>query len=147
MIMDKCDISEVLARCLVNRGLKDIDEINAFLKPSLDKLHNPFLMKDMKEACDILQEKVRNGKKIRIIGDYDVDGVMSTYILYRTLKMIGAKVDYEIPDRVSDGYGINIRMVEEAKAENIDTLLTCDNGIVALDEIRIAKSYGMTVIV
>ena len=72
---------------------------------------------------------------------------MSTYILYRTLKMIGAKVDYEIPDRVSDGYGINIRMVEEAKAENIDTLLTCDNGIVALDEIRIAKSYGMTVIV
>ena len=63
MIMDKCDISEVLARCLVNRGLKDIDEINAFLKPSLDKLHNPFLMKDMKEACDILQEKVRNGKR------------------------------------------------------------------------------------
>jgi single-stranded-DNA-specific exonuclease len=146
-IMEKCDVSEVMARCLVNRGLKDPEEIKTFLHPSMDDLYSPFLLKDMKKACDILHEKIESGKKIRIIGDYDVDGVMSTYILYRTLKLIGANVDYEIPDRISDGYGINIRMVEEAREGHIDTILTCDNGIVAADEIKKAKEYGMTVIV
>jgi single-stranded-DNA-specific exonuclease len=136
-----------MARCLVNRGLKDPEEIKTFLHPSMDDLYSPFLLKDMKKACDILHEKIESGKKIRIIGDYDVDGVMSTYILYRTLKLIGANVDYEIPDRISDGYGINIRMVEEAREGHIDTILTCDNGIVAADEIKKAKEYGMTVIV
>ncbi|HHT88551.1 MAG TPA: single-stranded-DNA-specific exonuclease RecJ [Clostridiales bacterium] len=145
--MEKCDVSEVMARCLVNRGLKDPEEIKTFLHPSMDDLYSPFLLKDMKKACDILHEKIESGKKIRIIGDYDVDGVMSTYILYRTLKLIGANVDYEIPDRISDGYGINIRMVEEAREGHIDTILTCDNGIVAADEIKKAKEYGMTVIV
>ncbi|TAH75074.1 MAG: single-stranded-DNA-specific exonuclease RecJ [Anaerolineaceae bacterium] len=145
--MEKCHISEVLARCLVNRGLEDISLIDAFLNPSIDNLYSPFLLKDMEKACDILEEKVRTGKKIRIIGDYDVDGVMATYILYRTLKMIGANIDYEIPDRINDGYGINIRMVEEAYDGAIDTLLTCDNGIVAMDEIKMAKDYGMTVLV
>ena len=135
-IMEKCDVSEVMARCLVNRGLKDPEEIKTFLHPSMDDLYSPFLLKDMKKACDILHEKIESGKKIRIIGDYDVDGVMSTYILYRTLKLIGANVDYEIPDRISDGYGINIRMVEEAREGHIDTILTCDNGIVAADEIK-----------
>ncbi|NLO09642.1 MAG: single-stranded-DNA-specific exonuclease RecJ [Clostridiales bacterium] len=146
-IIEKCNVSEVLARCLVNRGLDDPDQINAFLHPSLDKLYDPFLLKDMEKACNLLVDKIRTGKSIRIIGDYDVDGVMSTYILYCTLKMIGADVDYDIPDRINDGYGINIRMVEDAREDNIDTLLTCDNGIVALDEIKKAKEYGMTVIV
>lgn len=146
-IMEKCEISEVLTRCLVNRGLEDSVQIGDFLYPSIDKLYSPFLLKDMQKACGILQEKIRLGKKIRIIGDYDVDGVMSTYILYRTLKLIGADVDYEIPDRINDGYGINIRIIEEARDESIDTLLTCDNGIVAMEEIKKAKEYGMTVIV
>lgn len=146
-ISEECKISEVLARCLVNRGLSSPDKINAFLHPSPDRLYSPFLLKDMGKACDILREKIDLGKRIRIIGDYDVDGVMSTFILYKTLRMIGANVDYDIPDRISDGYGINIRMVEDAKENNIDTLLTCDNGIVAFDEVRKAKEYGMTVII
>ena len=146
-IMKECGISEVLARCLVNRGLEDPDKIKVFLNPSLDDLYNPFLLKDMEKTCDILQEKILNGKNIRIVGDYDVDGVVATYILYRTLKMLGANVDYEIPDRINDGYGINMRIVEEAKAQNIDTLLTCDNGIVAMEQVLKAKEYGMTVIV
>lgn len=146
-IIESCGVSEVLARCLVNRGLEDPSQINTFLHPSLDKLYDPFLLKDMKKACDILEDKIQTGKSIRIIGDYDVDGVMSTYILYRTLKMIGADVDYDIPDRINDGYGINIRMVDDAREKGIDTLLTCDNGIVAMEEIKKAKEYGMTVIV
>lgn len=146
-IMEKCGISEVLARCLVNRGLEDPDEINSFLNPSLDNLYDPFLLKDMEKACNILEEKINSGKKIRIIGDYDVDGIVATYILYITLKKLGAIVEYDIPDRIEDGYGINIRMVDDAKDSDVDTLLTCDNGIVAMDQIKRAKEYGMTVIV
>ncbi len=147
MLMDECEISEVLARCLVNRGMEDPEQINSFLHPSLDMLYDPFLLKDMEKACDILEDKIRKRKSIRIIGDYDVDGIMSTYILYRTLIILGAEADYEIPDRINDGYGMNIRMVEEAYEKGIDTLLTCDNGIAAMDEIKRAKEYGMAVIV
>lgn len=146
-IMKECGISEVLARCLVNRGLTDPEKIKVFLHPSLEDLYNPFLLKDMEKACDILQAKIISGKTVRIVGDYDVDGVVSTYILYRTLKMLGAKVDYEIPDRIHDGYGINMRIVEDAKEQRIDTLLTCDNGTVAMEQVSKAKEYGMTVII
>ncbi|HKL78797.1 MAG TPA: single-stranded-DNA-specific exonuclease RecJ [Mobilitalea sp.] len=146
-IMRESSVSEVLARCLVNRGYTKPEEINDYLNPKLESLYSPLLMKDMKKACDILRDKISVGKKIRIIGDYDVDGVVSTYLLYRTLTLIGAQVDYEIPDRIKDGYGINIRMVEEAKTDGIDTILTCDNGIVAMEQILKAKEYGMTVIV
>lgn len=146
-IMAECGVSEVLARCLVNRGYEEADKIRDYLYPSLSGLHDPFLMKDMEKACVILKEKVRAGCKIRIIGDYDVDGVVSTCLLYRTLTMLGADVDYDIPDRITDGYGINIRMVEAAREAGVDTLLTCDNGIVAMEQVLAAKSYGMTVIV
>jgi single-stranded-DNA-specific exonuclease len=146
-IMQQCSVSEVIARCLVNKGLTTPDEINAFLHPSIEDLCDPLLMKDMKTACDILMDKIRSGKKIRIIGDYDVDGVVATYVLYRALTRLGAKVDYEIPDRIKDGYGININMVEEAHLDQVDTLLTCDNGIVAMDQVILAKSYQMTVII
>lgn len=147
LIMRECGISEVLARCLVNRGLEDPDKIKVFLKPRLEDMYDPFLLKDMEKTCDILQKKIMAGKKIRIVGDYDVDGVVSTYILYRTLKMLGAQVDYEIPDRINDGYGINMRIVEEAVSQQVDTLLTCDNGIVATEQVKKAKEYGMTVII
>ncbi len=147
LIMKECGVSEVLARCLVNKGLVSLEEIDAFLHPKLSALHDPFLMKDMREACEILREKIAKGKRIRIIGDYDVDGVVATYILYRSLKSIGAEVDYEIPDRIKDGYGMNNQMVETAYKEGIDTLLTCDNGIVALEQTQLAKSLGMTVII
>lgn len=147
LIMDKFKVSEVMARCLVNRDLETPEEIDTFLHPSLDNLYNPFLLKDMEEACNILQKKIDEGRRIRIIGDYDVDGVVATYILYRTLIILGAKVDYQIPDRINDGYGINARMVEDAYNEQVDTLLTCDNGITAIDEIKRAKEYGITVII
>ncbi|MDF2542967.1 MAG: hypothetical protein K0S47_2685 [Herbinix sp.] len=140
-------ISEVIARCLVNKGLLEKQEIENFLHPKLSRLHHPLLMKDMQKACEILTSFINDGKKIRIIGDYDVDGVISTYILYTTLLKIGANVDYEIPDRVKDGYGMNIQMVEACYKDKVDLILTCDNGISAIDQIAKAKEYGMTVIV
>jgi single-stranded-DNA-specific exonuclease len=146
-IMQECGISEVIARCLVNKGLTEPEEINAYLHPKIEHLHDPYAMKDMQKSVAILAEKIRDRSKIRIIGDYDVDGVISTYVLYRTLKELGAAVDYEIPDRIMDGYGININMVKAAHENQIDTILTCDNGIVAMEQIRYAKELGMTVIV
>jgi single-stranded-DNA-specific exonuclease len=147
LIMRECSVSEVLARCLVNKGLETPEKINSYLQPKLSDLHDPFLMKDMRIACDILRDKISEGRKLRIIGDYDVDGVVATYILFRCLKALGAKVDYEIPDRIKDGYGINNNMVEAAWKDGVDTLLTCDNGIVALEQVELAKSLGMTVII
>ena len=138
-ITKQCGISEVVARCLVNKGFEEPEEITAFLNPKKDDMYNPLLMKDMIKACDILSDKIKSGKKIRIIGDYDVDGVVATYVLYRTLIKIGANVDYEIPDRIKDGYGININMVDVAHLEQVDTLLTCDNGIVAMEQVDRAK--------
>jgi len=146
-IMQECGISEVLARCLVNKGMDDSKEINAFLHPQIKDLYDPFLLKDVQKACDILVYKIEKGSKIRIIGDYDVDGVVATYVLYRALERIGANVDYEIPDRIKDGYGINIEMVKAAQLDGFDTIITCDNGIAALEQIQAAKDYGMTVIV
>lgn len=146
-IVSECGVSEVLARCLVNKGLAELEDINAFLNADLTQLHSPFLLKDMDRSCEILKDKIKSGSKIRIIGDYDVDGVVSTYLLYRTLSLVGANVDFEIPDRIKDGYGININMVETAYHEQVDTILTCDNGISAMEQITLAKSYNMTVII
>ncbi len=146
-IVSLCGISEVLARCLVNKGIDNPEMINTFLNPDIKHLYSPLLLKDMQKACDILVDKIKSGKKIRIIGDYDVDGVVATYILYKTLKEIGAQVDYEIPDRIKDGYGMNVNQVEAAYHEQVDTILTCDNGIAALEQIELAKQYQMTVIV
>lgn len=146
-IVSMCGISEVVARCLVNKGIEDPQQINTFLNPSINGMHSPFLLKDMKVACDLLQRKIQEGKKIRIIGDYDVDGVIATFILYQTLNELGANVDYEIPDRIKDGYGINVNIVKAAYDEHIDTIITCDNGIAAIEQIQLAKELNMTVIV
>lgn len=146
-LMQQCGISEVLARCLVNKGYTDFKKITAFLNPKKEDLYDPFLMKDMRKACDILTEKIHNHKCIRIIGDYDVDGVVATYVLYQTLTKLGAEVDYDIPDRIKDGYGINAAMVGAAIEDEVDTILTCDNGIAAIEQIAYAKDNGMTVIV
>ena len=104
-------------------------------------------MKDMSKAVDILREKIAEGCKIRIIGDYDIDGVNATYILMEGLERLGAKVDSDIPDRIADGYGLSIELVERAYQEGADTIVTCDNGIAASGEIAYGKSLGMTVIV
>lgn len=146
-IMKQFKVSEVLARLIVNRNHETMEDIEAYLHPNIKHLHNPLLMKDMKKACDILEQKIKSRAKIRIVGDYDVDGVSSTFVLYTGLKRCGANVDYEIPHRMKDGYGININIIEAAYEDGIDTILTCDNGISALEQIEKAKEMGMTVII
>lgn len=146
-LMEKFQISEVIARLLTNRNQLSPEEIEAYLHPELTFMHNPFLMKDMDKACNLLIHKIQAGSKIRIVGDYDVDGISSTYILYTALQKCGANVDYEIPDRILDGYGININIIEAAYKDGIDTILTCDNGISAVGQVEKAKELGMTFII
>ena len=140
-------VSEVLARLLVNRGLTTNEDITSYLCPNTEAMHDAHLLKDVEKACDILENKINNGTRIRIVGDYDVDGVVSTYLLYTALTRCGANVDFEIPERMKDGYGININIIKAAKEAQIDTLITCDNGIAAIEQIGYAKEIGMTVIV
>ena len=140
-------ISPVLARLAVNRGVSSGEELEKYLRPLMKHLHNPHRMKDMDKTCEILKRKIAEGKRIRIIGDYDVDGVMAAYILYRALTKCGARADYEIPDRIKDGYGINIQIVEAAAFDEIDTIITCDNGIAAREQVTFAKKMGMTVLI
>ncbi len=143
----KYNISEVLARLITNREILEEGDIALFLEPDLKYLHNPSLMKDLDKASEILEQKILQGKKIRIVGDYDVDGVASTYILYHALSALHAQVDYEIPDRIKDGYGINLNIIEKAAADGIDTIITCDNGISATQQVKKGKELGMTVII
>ncbi len=140
-------ISPVTARIIRNRGLESGEDIGRYLKGSLKELYDPHLLPDMDLAADILRNKIEQGKRIRIVGDYDIDGVCSTYLLYRALRRIGARVDYEIPDRIKDGYGINELIIEAAAEDGTDTILTCDNGIAAIGQIARARELGMTVIV
>ncbi len=146
-IATKFNISPLMAKLLANRDIGEDNLIISFLNPTLKNLHEPKDMKDMNKAINIIKEKINEGKKIRIIGDYDVDGVISTYILYVALKKCGALVDYEIPDRIKDGYGINLDIVIKSKEDKVDTIITCDNGIAAIDTIEQAKAMGITVIV
>jgi len=146
-ISSKFNIDPVLARIIRNRDVVTDDEIEAFLHGGMESLHNPHLFKDMDLAVDILRSKIDSGDKIRIIGDYDVDGICSTYILLRGLKALGADVDTMIPHRILDGYGLNDQLIEQAREDGIDTILTCDNGIAASKQIELAKEYGMTVVV
>ena len=132
---------------MVNRDIIDENIINSYINPVYKYLHSPKTMKDVVIAVDIIKRKIQENKKIRIIGDYDVDGIISVFILYTALKKCGANVDYEIPDRIKDGYGINENIVKVAYDEGVDTIITCDNGISAIDQIQYAKDLGLTVIV
>lgn len=140
-------IDPVTARVIRNRGIEGRENIERYLYGDLDSLYSPWLLKDMRPAVDILKRKLKEGQKIRIVGDYDIDGVCSTYILYQALKRLGGNVDYAIPDRIKDGYGINKSMIRAAAEDGINTILTCDNGISAFSQIQTAKEFGMTVIV
>ncbi len=124
-----------------------LNAVGHYLHGGLEDLHDPALMKGCPEAAKLLTEKIRDQKKIRIIGDYDIDGVCATYILYRAILACGGCVDYEIPHRMKDGYGLSMHLIELAYQEEVDTILTCDNGIAAIDEIAFAREKGMTVIV
>lgn len=142
-------VSPVAVRIMRNRGLLDEREMRKYLYGTLDDLYDPRQMKGMETAAGIIEKKLIEGKKIRIIGDYDIDGVCSTYILLKGFHRAAGngRIDYEIPDRIRDGYGINESIIRQAAEDGIDTLVTCDNGIAALKEISIAKQLGMTVVV
>ena len=147
LIAEKFGIREITARLLVNRGLVFEEEIAEYLSAKSDTLFPVDRLSGMEKACEILEEKIKAQSKIRVIGDYDVDGIMSSYILVDALRSLDAVVDFKIPDRIQDGYGLNIRLVKEAIEDGVDTILTCDNGIAASKEIELAKQAGLTVIV
>ncbi len=142
-----CGISPVTARLIRNRDVVGVAATKKYLEGTLENLYNPTLLPDMETAADLLEQKIKEQKKIRIIGDYDVDGVCSSYILYAALQHLGAVVDVVLPERLTDGYGMNERMIREAKEQEVDTILTCDNGIAAAAPVALAKELGMTVIV
>ncbi len=146
-ISSQFNIDQVTARIIRNRDILGEEAITEYLHGTRAHLHAPKKMKDMERATTILQEKIQKKKKIRIIGDYDIDGIQSTYILYSALHACGAQIDYAIPDRITDGYGINERLVRQASDDGVDTILTCDNGIAAAKELSLAKELGMAVIV
>ena len=143
----KFHVSPVLARLIRNRDVVGDEAIERYLNGTVDQMHNPELLPDLALAAEILEQKISSEAAIRIVGDYDIDGVCSTCILYRGLKRLGGKVDYEIPDRVKDGYGINESIIRAASEDGIDTILTCDNGIAAISQIALAKELEMTVVV
>lgn len=146
-ISKKFHISKITARLLRNRDIVTEDEIQKYLHPNISELSSPWLFKDMDKAVNLLKIKISQQNRIRIICDYDVDGICSGYILLKSLKNLEAYVDIVVPHRIEDGYGINERMVRQAFDDGIDTILTCDNGISAYEQIKLAKSLGMTVVI
>ena len=146
-IGERFQIDPVTARIIRNRDVTGEEAIEQYLNGGLEDLYDPWLMKDMEKAADMIVSAVKQKKKIRIIGDYDIDGVMSTYILVTGLCRAGAIVDTYIPDRISDGYGIHRHLIEKALEDGVDTIITCDNGIAASEEIEYAREKGMTLLV
>lgn len=146
-IGERFGIDQVTARIIRNREVIGEEAIEEYLHGGVGYFHSPRKMKDMELAVGIVKEKVREGKNIRILGDYDIDGIQSVYILYSALRRCQGKVDYAIPHRITDGYGVNERLVRQAAEDGVDTLLTCDNGIAAWQEIALAKELGLTVII
>lgn len=146
-IAEKFQIHPILARLIRNRDVTGNEAIQLYLNGTIADLYDGMLMKDMDKAVDILLEKIREDKKIRIIGDYDIDGINSTYILLEGIKYLGGEADIDIPDRMRDGYGLNRNLIDRAFDDDIDTIITCDNGIAAREEVAYGKSLGMTIIV
>ena len=156
LLMKKADFNEigrkygidpVIARLIRNRDVTGDEAIRKYLYGSLEDLYDPMLLKGMKEACEIITDAVQSGKKIRVIGDYDIDGVMSSYILLTGLRTLGGDVDVRIPHRMIDGYGLNANLVRAADRDGKDLIVTCDNGIAASGAIALAKELGMETVV
>ena len=146
-IAEKYQISPIIARLMRNRDVIGDEAIDFYLNGTVEDLYDGLLMKDMDRAVDILKEKIEERKKIRVIGDYDIDGVNATYILQQGLAGLGADVDTDIPDRIKDGYGLNQMLIDRALEDDVDTIITCDNGIAAMNEIAYGKENGMTIVV
>lgn len=143
----KYGIDPLIARIIRNRDITDEKEITEYLYGGKEALHNPHLLKDADKAAEIIAEGIAGKKAMRIIGDYDIDGVNATYILLEGIRRCGGNVDAAIPDRMKDGYGINEHLIEQALSDRKELLITCDNGIAAINEINFAKEKGMTVVV
>ena len=146
-ISERFHISPRVASLIRNRDVIGDDAIEKYLNGTIADLYDGMLMKDMDKAVAVLGEKIKENAKIRIIGDYDIDGIQSTYILLEGFRMLGADVDSDIPDRMKDGYGLNRNLIDRALEADVDTIITCDNGIAAAEEIAYAKSMGMTIVV
>jgi len=146
-LANKSGVSPVVAKILVNRGFDNEIDIKKFMRASIDDLYDPFLMKDMEKAIDIIKLAIENKEKIVVYGDYDADGVTSTVIMYKGLKRSGADVEYYVPDREHEGYGINSDRIRKLNDEGFKVVLTCDNGIAAIEQVKLAKELGMTVII
>ncbi|MCR5429457.1 MAG: single-stranded-DNA-specific exonuclease RecJ [Lachnospiraceae bacterium] len=146
-IKEKFGVSDIMARLLVNRGLTDPEVIRTFLSPSTADLHSPHLLMNMDGAAALLLKIIEEGRRIRVVGDYDVDGIMATYILNDALRLSGADADWYIPHRIRDGYGLNEEIIKKAAADGVDTVVTCDNGIAAVAASLEAEKHGITLIV
>ena len=140
-------VSEVVAKLLVNRGIYNLDIAKAFLDSSIDNLYNGLDMLGMSGAVELMKNSINNNEKILIVGDYDVDGVISTYVLYTAISKCGGNVSFHIPDRIKEGYGINESIIKKAREDNIDIIITCDNGIAAIEQVKLAKELGLKVII
>ena len=146
-IGSRFNIDPVTARIIRNRDVTDMENVDMYLNGTLDRLHDPMMMKDMDKAVSVIASSIRDNKHIRIIGDYDIDGICSIYILFKGLKICGADVDYEVPDRITDGYGINENLIKQAYEARVEVIITCDNGIAAASQIDYANELGMTVVI
>ena len=140
-------IDPLIARIIRNRDIVTEEEYERYLNGTLDDMENPLLLDGMRDAARLIRRKIEAHRKIRIIGDYDIDGVFSVYILICGMRKLGADVDYRIPHRIEDGYGMNVRMIEEAAADGVETIVTCDNGISAIEPVRRARELGLTVVI
>lgn len=145
-LAEKFNLDPVIMRLLVNRDIKE-EDMESYLYPKESDINSSYILKDVEEAARAIKQFIEEHKKIRIIGDYDVDGIMSTYILVSSLRNLGANVDYDIPNRVTDGYGINERLVRKAKEDGVDMIITCDNGIAAYDAVELSEKEGIFTIV
>ena len=145
-IAEQCHISPILARIIRNRGVIGAAATDVFLNGTTADLRDPYLIPGMAGAVKIIRNSISSGDRIRIIGDYDVDGICSAYILLSGLKAAGGDVDAILPDRIKDGYGLNVDMIERAGEDGVKTVITCDNGIAATDAVNRAKELGMTVV-
>lgn len=136
-------ISSIVSKLLVNRGIYNIKSAKEFLKASINDFNNPREMLGMNGAIQLMKNSIINNEKILIVGDYDVDGVISTYVLYTAIKKCGGNVSFHIPDRIKEGYGINESIIRKASEDNIDIIITCDNGIAAIEQVKLAKELGL----
>lgn len=140
-------ISDTVAKLMVNRGIYNLDIAKEYLSSSIGELHNPTDMLGMSGAVELMRNSIIKGEKILIVGDYDVDGVISTYVLYIAINKCGGNVSFHIPDRIKEGYGINESIIKKASEDNIDIIITCDNGIAAIEQVKLAKELGIKVII